>query len=364
MPAPAKLTGANLSIQICNRFQFSCEAYKSLLAASSATVFQHPEWLDTFYEILVPYLDAQPRIVVIRADNLLLGVIPFLTRSVDECVILEFAHGGVSDYVCPILHADLVADSNAMEQIALQLQTLLEEHDALFIDRIPQHSAALWRRLLKLPTQSSGISSHMLLLNKPYTQWRRDTFSSNRRQQLGRKRRRLSQNRDLAFRIAEPPTIAARIRTLRDFREDRFPGDPLYKQSPYDFYRTIAQRGQRQDMARTFELVLDDEVIAVCFGLVNRNTFLFLLLGGNYKDYGDNSPGTLMLESMIQHWIATGGSHFDLTIGDEPYKKIFRPSPSPVFHIYHGLTSKGEQLIRRKPEGFKHRMSTVAGGDQ
>src|SRR5262245_179752 len=85
-------------------FDFQSPEYRDLFTHSRATAFQHPVWLDTLYRRLLPAVQAEPLIVVVRyaADGGLALVLPLVRRRYGTLRTIEFADLGVSDYACPI----------------------------------------------------------------------------------------------------------------------------------------------------------------------------------------------------------------------------------------------------------------------
>jgi CelD/BcsL family acetyltransferase involved in cellulose biosynthesis len=82
---------------------------------------------------------------------------------------------------------------------------------------------------------------------------------------------------------------------------------------------------------------VDGRPAAVLFGLAQNGRFMFLLMGYDLVRLRNYSLGLLMLESTIEECIARGDLVFDLTIGDESYKRDFANRSVPMMALWTGI---------------------------
>ena len=57
------------------------------------------------------------------------------------------------------------------------------------------------------------------------------------------------------------------------------------------------------------------------------------MLGADYRNHGQYSPGAIMFDRVMEHWVDGGGEVFDFTIGDEAFKGALGCSRVPMHEI-------------------------------
>src|SRR5262249_36372351 len=150
---------------------------------------------------------------------------------------------------------------------------------------------------------------------------------------------------------------------LDRFRADRFreigTPDPMGNQAVFSFYRDMAVQGARTGTTRTYCLYLEDEPIAALFGLVDRSTFLMLLLGSDLKRFRRLSIGLLAVDESMRAAFEAGDAAADFTGGDPPSKRPFAAETPPLYecHVprtifgYGGTLALG--IVREFKRAFK-----------
>ena len=79
-------------------------------------------------------------------------------------------------------------------------------------------------------------------------------------------------------------------------------------------------------------LTLNNELIAIHWGIIYKNRFYYLLLSMKEENLGKYSPGRLLISSMIQWSIENKIRVFDFTLGGEEYKKNWSNNKSGLFN--------------------------------
>ncbi len=98
------------------------------------------------------------------------------------------------------------------------------------------------------------------------------------------------------------------------------------------------------------------------FGLTHAGRFDYLLIGCDYERHGRHSPGLMLFDRMIDDWAASGGSVFDFTIGDEPFKTDFGAKPTPMFELRGVPTVRGRIFLALKEARDWLRARAARGG--
>lgn len=308
------------------QFDFESREYRTLVGRANVTPFQYPAWLSAVYSHLVGTNATKPLILVGRAafSGSLIAIVPLLEKTKGGVRCIEYAYREVSDYACPIIDTSSVAQFATGPRLSNQFYEALGPFDRLTIEPVRQVDSAIWQMLLETPPTTLTFSSHAVRYEKPYTAWRDENLGRSRRSQLDRKKRRLAECGSLELRVLSAEETADALADAQRWRIGRFANDPLQCDAGFSFYREVARAGAQSGQCRTYQLRCDNIPLSLCLGLVAQTCYCFLVLACDYQQYGKFSPGLLTLDLAMADWASVGGGEFDYTIGDEPYKRVFR----------------------------------------
>ena len=334
-------------VQVEQNFSFISPEYAALFARSAATAFQSPLWLDFLYSSrLLSDHGAEPAVVTVRrrGDSGLVMVLPLVRRKHGLFRVVEFADFGVSDYAAPVCErtdcAELVEDADLRAQLWRALRPFDLLRLAKLRDDLLPFAGVLGHKTKSVPRHRS----YSVDLERPFAQWRSQRMDPSLRKQLDKKRRQLARAGKVRFEVLErAEAISAAFLAMREFRWQRFQDRNDAMQSPgrFDFYLEVAQRGWATGLSRTYGMWLDDCLIACGFGLTHQGTFLLLLTGSDLQNLRHYSIGLLCMEDIVRDCIERGERTFDLTIGDEGYKKLFGTRTTPLSTTWRGGTLLG-----------------------
>ncbi|MGI9363941.1 MAG: GNAT family N-acetyltransferase [Rhizobiaceae bacterium] len=320
-----------ISITQENDFDFMGSAYADLFEQADATAFQCPAWLDAFYRDLARESGAEPVIITLRSKGDLLGVVPLIRRRLRGVSIVEATDLGVSDYACPVLHRSALQSLSDERGLVKSLRNAIGRVDILRVRPVlPEHLAA-WNLLLGCKEEPLDFSAHAVALQPPYQEWRKANIDRSLSGMIARKGKRWKKQHAVSLeRLQDPQSASLAIQTLARLRQGRFEGDPIQTEPVMDFYASVAATGCQTGEAETWMLSSDGEIAAVLFGLTHKGRFLYLLIGADYDGFARHSPGLVLYDWIIEDWMERGGTSFDFTIGDEPFKAKFGTSASKM----------------------------------
>lgn len=311
-----------IDLTVVRRFDFRSAEYRELLRASNATAFQHPDWLDPLYRLLAPAHGVEPHIVVgrDRASGRLQMILPLVHAGTS----VEYAFLGVTDYACPVIRPEALGtggDASARLLAAMN-------GGPVTIAPVRQEHVAEWRLLLGADPKPLAFSAHSMPVAMPDPNGRARHFSARRRKDLARKASRLGR---LELEVVHGGAIGDIFVQAQEFRRGRFENDPLQLDHGLQFYTEVATRGDLSGLSRTLRLTHDGRTVAMLFGLIDSSRFRYIILACDYARYSDFSPGLLIFDRAIAHWVQAGGDVFDFTIGDEPYKSELGCTSTSMF---------------------------------
>ncbi len=328
--------------QAHDTFDFAGDEYATLHGASGATVFQSGAWLTAFYEIVVPARSAKPRIVTIRDKDRLVGVLPMIVRRRAGLALLETTDLGVSDYASPVVLPDVVARISGDPVLQGDLLAALMPFDVVRVRPIPDRFAESWHALLGGTLHDLTFSAHATPLSGTHAEWRAERLDKKLAGQMARKGKRWKKQHDVTLTRLHGEEAAQAIAELAALREGRFEGDPIQGADVTAFYAAVARNHPH---AETWRLSSDGETAAIVFGVTQDGAFHYLLIGADYDTHGRHSPGLQAYDWLIEDWMGRGGTSFDFTIGDEPFKAQFGAEPTAMKALLGAASLKGKLAI-------------------
>lgn len=125
------------------------------------------------------------------------------------------------------------------------------------------------------------------------------------------------------------------------------------------FYREVARQGIREGYAVVSALVCDEGVIGTSFGVRQGATYYLLRISHGGDSWSSCSPGLLVIERTMAALHAKGVRRFDLSIGNQDYKRRFGATKIPLTDVSVALSWRGlpyawrdhaAQGLRRHPK--------------
>lgn len=318
----------------------------SRLSAGHRTAFQHGYWLGAWYEA---FHDFAPLIALISdaATGKDIAVVPMISHIRRGIRIVEFADLGVSDNNAPILALDAALDAAATDAIGKALvdavRALPDRFDLLRLKKMPAHVGGKPNPLVSLGRIGScSLNGNLVLTGDDYEAYR----ASIKRMQMPRCWRVFSRHAGARFEIA---TDVARARELLDVMDvqqqarmrklgSRF---VLNDDAHARFYRELARQGVAEGYAAISALVCDEAVVATTFGVRFGASYFLLRISHAGDSWSSCSPGLLVTERTMAALHAEGVRRFDLSIGNQDYKRRFGAEKVALTDVSIALSWRG-----------------------
>lgn len=333
-------------------FDFAGKPYRELLLRADATAFQTDAWLAPLHRYLAPGAAAEAATIVVSdpVTGRLILVLPMVRRRKHGLVVVEMADFWVTDYQSPVVDSAELSRLLADETLANRIETALAPYDVLRISKASGHDALIRHLLPRAWRAEMRISAHGTTLEGSWQDWRATHMANRVRRYLDKKRRSLSRQGKVAFRlVTDARDIDAAFDALRRFRRVRFAAigadDVTADDAVFGFYRHVAAAGARDGRARTYVLSLDDAPVAVVFGIVHRDCFLHLLLAYDVEVHGRRSPGLLASEDAMRSALESGIRYYDFTVGDYPFKAQLGAVAQPLDEWHQAGSLRGLMAV-------------------
>jgi CelD/BcsL family acetyltransferase involved in cellulose biosynthesis len=329
----------------------------SALADAQALPFHHPLWLRTWYDTLGRTEGRQPVLLAIRrrdhAGDVML--LPLVASQQTGLRWLDYADGGVVDYVMPLVAPDWAAGAD--EQVAAAAlwraaRQALGEHDVLRLDKLLPRALVESGRganplVLALPTLPSELFGNQFEVRGDWEVWRR-SLDKRVRKEIERCWRVFHRSPDARFECITDPLRAARLlSTLEQQQSARLTpvlgaryrlDQPAYR----DFYRQLLAGGLADGSVVLTALLDGDQVVSAMFGVANRSRYIGLRqsLGGDA--WKRCSPGRLLDEQTARHLHGQGHVHFDFGVGQYFHKTTLQMAQIPLVQVCVALSWRGK----------------------
>ncbi|MCG6203124.1 GNAT family N-acetyltransferase [Rhodopseudomonas sp. HC1] len=319
-------TAVNLIVSEAPDFDFLSEEYRSLFSRSSAAPFQSPLWLDRIYAELMSERCARRLIITIReaASHRLVGLIPLMVERYLGISVATFADCGVSDYCVIVAATEDLSSFRNNAALKLQLRRTLRTCDLLIVRKVREPELAAFDILGSVRRAPLGLGAHATALFGSFEDWRVQVMTPRQRRSLDKKRRSIERKGCLRTEtIKDPDQIIAALDQIQEFRKSRFKDTDkrnlLDEERYFRFYCDVAH----DPMCRAYVMTLDDRPVSIAYGMARNGRFHLLLTGFDSVNHRNQSLGLLVIEDAIRDCISRGDDEFDLTIGDQSYKRQF-----------------------------------------
>ncbi|MBB4376721.1 Acetyltransferase involved in cellulose biosynthesis, CelD/BcsL family [Bradyrhizobium sp. Rc3b] len=324
----------------------------SRLSAGHRTAFQHGYWLDAWYEA---FHDFAPLIAMISdaATGKDIAMVPMISHIRRGIRIVEFADLGVSDNNAPILASDAALDAAAAHAISgalvEALRGLPDRFDLLRLKKMPAHVGGKPNPLVAFGRiGSSSLNGNVVLMGDDYENYQ----ASIKRMQMPRCWRVFSRHQGARFEIAADVARAHELLDVMDVQQQarmrqlgsRF---VLNDDAHAQFYREVARQGVAEGYAVVAALVCDEAVIGTSFGIRQGATYYLLRISHGGDSWSSCSPGLLVAERTMAAMHAKGVRRFDLSIGNQDYKRRFGAERVPLTDVSVALTWRGAPFAWR-----------------
>jgi CelD/BcsL family acetyltransferase involved in cellulose biosynthesis len=294
-------------------------------AEARSNPFITPEWTAAW---LASHPADAAFVLAWRPGGELRGVLPLVASRRGPARMLRFAGGRRADWVSAACAA---ADEGEMAAACTEFLRGRRDWHGLVIDRLEGGSA--WTAALACGTEGGVGASYRRRDVLPYIEFPEDGYegylaarSRNFRSQLGRRRRKLENEHELAFRMTtDPDRLATDLDDffrLHDARwEDRggsSSADPAVRAHQLHFAAAALERG----WLRLWFAEADGKAAASWYGWRIGNRYCYALAGLD-EEYEPLALGTVLLAHTIEQAAAEGAGIYDMMWGDEGYKKRF-----------------------------------------
>jgi CelD/BcsL family acetyltransferase involved in cellulose biosynthesis len=327
------------------------------LAELRGNAFITPEWFRAWWDQRPESIE--PLVVAVRDhDGALAGVVPLVLDCQRRPRAIRFAGATWGDRFGLAARVEREPQVAAAAMAAIEAEGL--DRYMLHLDHV-EANAFWWTELRRSAAKRLAMAEQQHFeiprLDLSGLDW--DTYlascSSNFRQQLRRRERRLKDGRDIQFRTATEETLDRDLAHLFSLHERRWADRASSLQTPgvIPFLRDLAEAMLGRGWLRLRLLEADGVPVAGFLGWRLGGVYTFYQSGFD-PDWASMSVGTVMMADTIRSAIEEGAGQFDMLLGNEPYKLRFANDSYTVQTIVvtramhpNRLLASGEAWARR-----------------
>jgi CelD/BcsL family acetyltransferase involved in cellulose biosynthesis len=243
--------------------------------------------------------------------------------------VLTFLDGGVCDYNAPVLFD---ASKHLTSDDVRTIWNLLHRHvphvDVVMFEKMPDRVGDRANPWIVLADTDQRFSAHTMNLDGRWEDYAARRLP--RKQDSGRKRRKLRGVGALSFEIAEgslrqTELLSATIRQKSEqfFKTGAGGFNPAGKLA---YYHATTELLAPKGLVRIAALTLDRVPLATVWGLFDQGRFFLQMPSHDQGQWSRYSVGRLLIEDLIQWGYGHGARVFDFGIGDEAYKLEYSDS--------------------------------------
>lgn len=312
--------------------------------------FQTFDWISSWLSASPTEDSGAPLIVVVRApDGAVQMILPLATRQRFGLRFVSWLAADVSDYHAPLIAPDFAQACTRKDFAALfqRILAALNGVDIYVLSWMPERMQTLPNPMALLPGARRKLGAYAAALPASF-----EAFLNKKRRKIHldtlRQRKRLEQCGALAFeRVEDEAEIARTVAIMLAQKSERFPEGSTERidrraTTRQEFYRRIGQMKSDAFEGHVSRLTVGGEVIATHVGLRHRGRFYYIMPSFDAARWGKFSPGRILMECLIRDCIEAGLHAFDMTIGDEGYKKDWVDEELNLFQVMGGITWSGK----------------------
>jgi CelD/BcsL family acetyltransferase involved in cellulose biosynthesis len=325
----------------------------SQLAGLHGYVFQARDVLEVWLETIGAARGTLPLLVRVDSDDgSPLMLLPLGIERRTGVRMLSFLDGGVSDYNAPILFpAAERLDADAMRRLWARLIDQLPPFDVALIEKVPALVGTMQNPFRFIATRPDRAAGHLVDISELAA--KRNGKAASRIidfQDTRRKRRKLESQHAVSLAVARTADEASRmLETMIRQKTQRYMetrGVNIFERPGYGtYFGALTTRLLGEDGVQLAALMAGEHAIATHWGIVARDRFYYLMPAFEAGPWSPFSPGSLLLEELLD-WSARHGIQvFDLGVGDEAYKLRFANATLPLFFGGFPRTTAGRVYL-------------------
>jgi CelD/BcsL family acetyltransferase involved in cellulose biosynthesis len=310
--------------------------------------FQFYSWLSHWQNIIgEPLHSVQPQVVLVKEKGTMMAIFPLGIRESFGVSILAWLGGDHSDYMGPLLNETWKKMEKDFPLCWLNIINKLDRFDVIHFQKQKEHIGTLRNPFVRFMSCNGHLPSYHANLNNSWKEHYEKNVKTKLRADSRRQRRRLAEFGEIRFEVAtdkETKKIIIDKMIGQKSRRYRDTGvwDMLSVPENKAFYEKFAYLPDNHLKIHCTALSVGETTVATHVGIVDQETFYYLMPAHEGGDWERYSTGRLLLEHLMEWSIENKLKVFDLTGGREQYKKEWCDTETTLYETLEGITFRGK----------------------
>lgn len=334
------------------------DRWKSFQETAQAYAYQRIEWAVSWIETVGQPQGFRVHIVEVRdcmGETAML--LPMCWKRAGNAYVAHFIGEDMFDYLGPLVRKDFLdnlSEGQIGELWRIMTSSFPVEIDLFWLDRVPTSSCRIFSGFKPFSMTPLDHQAHALdLPDAPdWPSAARNIRSTRTIKKLERRIRGLAKLGEL--KLIEVSGNAARHKHLEELIDLKVSNlndaGTLHRFDRADiraFFSRLVDNTENDEDLLQFELRCDEDLVASVLGMSHQGTFYYQVCAHN-RDFAKYSPGVLLMYQLMSWSHDRGLKRFDMTIGDEPYKKDWANRSTELVTVSWPVTGAGKLLLTKR----------------
>lgn len=369
MDRRARVTRGHFEIEVGRDIDAFERDWRALESDGALTPFQTIAWLGPVYRVLAPRMNATPLLILLRDKQTRQPamLLPLCVRRRHGFSFIEFADFGACDYNAPILSHEFNPTEEEWSELWNEMVSKLRGvAEVVRLQKLPRSIDNRPNPLTqRRDAEPMNVGHWGVGLPETIDAYDQEILTSTFRKELAKKTRRVAKRGAMEWVSAataeERRALFDILARQRQARCDEMGRHNVLSEAAFRaFYDAATGDPGTASLVRVEALTVGGEIVASMLSLRHRDASHVIMTTFEGGEWKSASLGNVLIHEAISRKIADGVRFFDLTIGDEPYKRDFGAARQPLFSILRPLSLFGVGLVAAVKAVTKYRNSRIS----
>jgi len=341
----------NLNIEIYKSFNDSLKIiWKNFEENSINYCFQNYYWLNNWYENFKKQEKIEACVVVVYSGKTICGIFPFCVHEIKSIKFLKWMGGEQSDYMNGLFSNNFIFEKDKFFYLWKLIKKELPTFDIIHLYNQPEYILDTLNPFVKnLKAIKNGFTNGIEIQDS-FEEYIDKNLKKKFLNDTKRSLNQLNKRGKLEFKIREKKNILDNVDFIQKILDEKISRlnelklKNNFKKNIQEFYTRFNNDEFDYGKLQLSSLELDGKILASHWGVIYKNIFYYLLPSIVKNDLMRFSPGRILLYYLIKWCSENKIKRFDLTLGEESYKKEWSNSKIFLYDFVEPNTLKSYPL--------------------